>query len=468
MNLKAPTVLFIDDDIEILDMLKAMFERSSEITVQTAESAKQALEILTQKTFSVIIVDYDMPEISGIELLKILRRQGNTTPIILFTGLGGENTAIEALNNGANFLLKKGDDPQYQFRNLAELVRKIAKQGGVRRTPGSTPPMIIDMINFSSEACFSLDERGNVVAWNESMEHLTGVPAASMIGKGDQVYSEPFFGTRKKMLPNLVFETDEEIKRQKYKLISRVQNGPVIAVTRGKKNDGSDWTIWMKAMPVFDDGGNFVASVATVRDVTATFGDVITDDSAAGTAEEIPELPSPEPKKPAPGIFNKILGKPSLPAHYKQGVILFAKEKKYKEAIELFDQALAIDNNLPYVWNDRGTCLRELGDYTNALKSISKAVALDSGNPEFLFNLGEILEMMGVTNMSNKYIDSAIQTFKMVVDLMPNNASAWNHLGICFNQVGRTDESKFYFNRARDINLFKKDTPIVRKRDEIL
>jgi len=466
MNPQSPSVLFIDDDVAVLDMLKLMFERSREMTVQTAQSAKEALEILTRKSFDVIIVDYDMPEINGIEFLKILRKQGDTTPIILFTGLGGEHTAIEALNNGANFFVKKGEDPRYQFSNLAALVKKAAEQSSARRTPGTSPRMIADMIHFSSEPCFALDAEGKVVAWNESMEHLTGVPSTSMIGKADGIYSEPFFGTRKKMLVNLVFEPDEEIKRQKFLLISRVKDGPVIAVTRGLKKDGSDWIIWMKAMPVFDDQGNFIASIGTVRDVTATFGDLLLNNSLIDAADELAGLASSEPKKPAKGLFNKILGKPS--AHYKEGVRLFVKEKKYREAIEAFDQALAIDNHLPYVWNDRGTCLRELGDFTNALKSISKAVEMDSDNPEFLFNLGEILEMIGVMNMSNKYLDSAIQSFKLVVDLMPNNAIAWNHLGICYNELGKTDESKFYFDRARDINLWKKDTPIPRKRDEFL
>jgi tetratricopeptide (TPR) repeat protein len=144
------------------------------------------------------------------------------------------------------------------------------------------------------------------------------------------------------------------------------------------------------------------------------------------------------------------------------------KEKKYIEAIAAFDKALEGDNKLAHVWNDRGTCFREIGDHTSALKSLLRAVELSPDNPEYLFNLGETLEMIGVMNMSNKYLDSAIQTFKIVVNQMPNNASAWNHLGICFKEMGKAEESKFYFDRARDITLWKKDTPIRRKRDEYL
>ncbi len=464
MNTRQTSVLLIDDDVSLLEMIKLMSERSREMSIQTAQSAKEALSTLAQKSFDVIIVDYDMPEINGIEFLKILRKHGDTTPIIVFTGRSGEYTAIEALNNGANFLLKKGEDPRHQFRELVEMVKRATERNSMGRAIGTTQRIIADMINFSSDPSFAVDRDGKVVAWNDSMEQMTDVPASAMMGKGDNIYSEPFFGARKKMLVNLVFDSDDEIKRQKYMLVSRVPKGPVIAVIRGQKKDGGEWTLWMKAMPVYDSQGQFVASVGTIRDVTTTFSDVVIRDSRLDEAAQLADAASGEPKKSKGGIFGKILGKSS--SHYKDGVILYVKEKKYAEAITEFDKALEADNKLGHVWNDRGTCYREMGDHTNALKSLLRAVELSPDNPEYLFNLGETLEMIGVMYMSNKYLDSAIQTFKMVVNQMPNNSSAWNHLGVCFKEMGKADESKFYFDRSRDITLWKKDTPIKRKRDE--
>jgi DNA-binding response OmpR family regulator len=464
MNTEPTSVLLIDDDVSLLEMIKLMAERSREMTIHTAQSAKEALATLAQKSYDVIIVDYDMPEISGIEFLKILRKHGDTTPIIVFTGRGGEYTAIEALNNGANFLLKKGEDPRHQFRELVTMVKRAMERNSMGRALGTTQRIIADMINFSSDPSYAVDRDGKVVAWNDSMEQLTDIPANAMMGKGDNIYSEPFFGTRKKMLVNLVFESDEEIKRQKYMLVSRIPKGPVIAVIRGQKKDGGEWTLWMKAMPVYDSQGQFIASVGTIRDVTTTFGDVIVRDSRIDEAAHDAESASAEPKKTRGGLFGKILGKSS--SHYKEGVVLYVKEKKYPEAIAAFDKALANDDKLAYVWNDRGTCFREMGDHTSALKSLLRAVELSPDNPEYLFNLGETLEMIGMMYMSNKYLDSAIQTFKMVVNQMPNNAGAWNHLGVCFKEMGKADESKFYFDRSRDITLWKKDTPIKRKRDE--
>jgi len=403
------SVLLIDDEPALLEVLRLFSERSHEMSVHTAQSAKEALGILPDKRFDAIIVDYDMPEIDGIEFLKILRSEGDTTPIIIFTGVGHEHTAIEAINNGANFFLKKGEDPQMQFRELVTMVKTAVERTYRGKNLGTSKRIISDMINFSSDPGFAIDREGKVAAWNASLEQLTDTPAKDMIDKNDYVYAEPFFGTRRKMLANLVFEPDDEIKRNKYMIVSRIANGPIIAVTKGS---------------------------------------------------------SPQTSKPAQGFFDKILGKTT--AYYKEGVTLFIHEKKYPEAIIAFNKALELDDKLPHVWNDLGLCYRQMGDNKSALKSLLRAVELAPENPEFLFNLGETLEMIGVLYMSNKYLESAIQTFKMVANAVPNNASTWNHIGICYKELGKPEESKFYFDRARDIHIWKKDTPINPKRNEVL
>jgi len=136
--------------------------------------------------------------------------------------------------------------------------------------------------------------------------------------------------------------------------------------------------------------------------------------------------------------------------------------------IAAFDQALSIDDKLSYTWNDRGVCFRELGDDTNALKSHLRAVNLAPDTTEYLFNLGDTQELIGVLYSSNKYVDSAIHTFRMVSVLLPNNAAVWDHLGICYKEVGKNEGSKFSFDRASGIRLGNKDTPLIPRRDEFL
>lgn len=457
------SVMLVDDDPELLKVFELLAERSREMTLFTAASAKDALRALQERTFDAIILDYDMPEITGIQLLKILRSRGDTTPVIIFTGAGREHTAIEALNSGANFYLKKGEDTRIQFRELVTMVRTAVERSYLGKPVGTTQRIIADMINFASDSMFAIDNKGIVLAWNDAMEQLTDIPACAIAGKGDLIYAEPFFGTKQKTLLDLVFEPDEEIRRQKYMLINRVPKGPLIAVTRGKKRDGNEWTIWMKAMPIYDGQGNFIAVVGTVRDVTSTFSDIEVQEPESVAPTETSADPS---QKPAGRLFDKILGKAT--AEYREGVSLMMDEKKNAEAIAAFDRALAIDEKFAQAWNDRAICYREQNDYTTALKSALRAVELEPENPELLFTLGVTLEQIGVLYRSTKYLGSAIQVFKMVVSLLPNNMDAWNYLGNCYKEMGQEEDAKFHFDRARDIKFSHKDTPIVSRRSGYL
>jgi CheY-like chemotaxis protein len=456
----------VDDEPALLEVLKPFIERSGEMSVQTARSATEALSILPEKSFDAIIVDYDMPEINGIEFLKILRSKGDTTPVIIFTGIGHERTAIDAINYGANFFLQKDEDPKKQFHSLCEMVKTAVESRYVGKKLGTTGKIVSDMINFSLDPGFAIDREGRVVAWNTAMEHLTDIPAGEMVGESDYLYSLPFFGTKRKMLVNLVFEPDEEIKRQKYMIISRVPKGPVMALTRGINKDGREWTLWSKAMPVYDMQGNFIAAVGIVRDVTATSEDVLIQDETRDTVDQKTNAESWQPSKPG-ALLDKILAKSSSKAtsYLKEGVDLYTKKKKYPEAVAAFTKALEMNDKLPYAWNHLGLCYRQMGDINNELKSLKRAVELAPDNLEILFNLGESLERIGKLHMNHKYLESAIQIFNLVAKQMPNNADVWNHIGVCYKEMGRSLESQTNFDRARHIAKFNKHTPIVPKRN---
>jgi CheY-like chemotaxis protein len=459
------SVLVVDDDPAILEVTQQVLERSHEISVKPVSSSREALDVLQKNMFDAIVLDYDLPGISGIEFLKIIRDKGDVTPVIIFTGVGREHAAIAALNNGANFFLKKGEDTDMPFVELQQMIRHAVDQRFMGKAKGLSRKLVADLINFSLDAEFAIDPEGNVLAWNTAMEHLTGVPAQTLLGKGNFVYVEPFFGRRQKMLVDMVFTLDEEIRKSRYMIISREKNGPVVAVTRAKKVDGTEWTLWMKAMPLFDNHGEFIAAASIVRDVTSTFKDVSIEE-AEPVGVPLPHGASVDTAPASGGLMDWLLGKAA--AQYKEGVNLYARKRNYRDAIAAFDRALEIDEKIPHVWNDRGICYRTLGNYDEALKSFLRAVELAPGNVEILYELGETLEQMGVMQMNNRYLEAAVETFKMVVNSLPNNMESWNHIGICLKELGRPEESKFYFERARDIKLWKKDVPIPRKRDEYL
>ena len=120
--------LCIDDDPALLEISKTFLERDGEIVVEPSSSAMDAMVMLETNHFDVIICDYQMPRIDGIQFLKSIRIQGRTTPFILFTGKGREDVVIEALNNGADFYLQKGGNPRTQFMELVNIIKRSVSQ----------------------------------------------------------------------------------------------------------------------------------------------------------------------------------------------------------------------------------------------------------------------------------------------------------------------------------------------------
>ena len=120
-------VLYVDDESALLDIGKVFLEQSGDFTVTTATSAPDAIRLLEQKRFDAIISDYQMPEMDGIDFLKHLKGEGNTTPFVIFTGKGREEVVIEALNAGADGYLQKGGESKSQFAELAHKIKKAVE-----------------------------------------------------------------------------------------------------------------------------------------------------------------------------------------------------------------------------------------------------------------------------------------------------------------------------------------------------
>ncbi len=83
-------ILLVDDDPLITQMLGMVLELSLNVDVVATNSPLRAREILRHGKVSLLLTDYLMPEINGLKLIRSLREEGNTLPIILLTGYSDE------------------------------------------------------------------------------------------------------------------------------------------------------------------------------------------------------------------------------------------------------------------------------------------------------------------------------------------------------------------------------------------
>ncbi|MBM4289506.1 MAG: response regulator [Deltaproteobacteria bacterium] len=95
------TIIIIDDETDLLDLLKLILTEKTDYTILTTTDPQQALEWCREYQADVLISDLRMPQIEGIELLKLLKQQDDSIPFIIMTAYGTIESAVEAMRQGA-------------------------------------------------------------------------------------------------------------------------------------------------------------------------------------------------------------------------------------------------------------------------------------------------------------------------------------------------------------------------------
>lgn len=149
-----PSIIFVDDDSHIR---KAMTQTLTleDLPVSCFESAELGLEVITPEYNGVVLCDYNMPGMDGLEMLNAIQALDNTIPVIILTGQGDISTAVSAMQQGAYDFIEKPFDHDaliellhhalekrhlaLENRRLKAQLRHLARPGP--RILGDTPSM---------------------------------------------------------------------------------------------------------------------------------------------------------------------------------------------------------------------------------------------------------------------------------------------------------------------------------------
>ncbi|MFW6040434.1 MAG: PAS domain S-box protein [Thermoplasmatota archaeon] len=165
-------VLLVDDEPELLEQAKLFLEKENEsFNITTSESACDVLKLLNQVDYEAIICDYQMPDLNGLELLRIIKEDKDyNIPFIMFTGKGREEVAIQALNLGADRYIQKGGDPKSQYGILAKAIKQEIQHHKTKKTLELTKYSV----DKASPGVFWITPDGRLIYTNETVQNRLG------------------------------------------------------------------------------------------------------------------------------------------------------------------------------------------------------------------------------------------------------------------------------------------------------
>ena len=116
-------ILIIDDEANLRQTLARILNHAG-WQVTTAENGHQGLALLDLQTFDLVYMDIRMPDMNGLEALKLVSARFPQLPVVLFTAQPDLNTAVEALRNGASDYLLKPLKPEQIIERTKSILAK--------------------------------------------------------------------------------------------------------------------------------------------------------------------------------------------------------------------------------------------------------------------------------------------------------------------------------------------------------
>ena len=127
------SILVVDDEKDFVEMLSLRLQEAGE-KVSTAYSGKECLETLEKTNIDVVILDIKMPGMDGMETLREIKKRFPIIEVIMLTGHGSTETAVEGMKSGAfDYLMKPADFDDLAAKLEGARKRKDEQEERIRK-----------------------------------------------------------------------------------------------------------------------------------------------------------------------------------------------------------------------------------------------------------------------------------------------------------------------------------------------
>lgn len=139
-------ILAVDDEVKILEIVKAYLEHEG-YEVITAIDGKGAISRLSEEDFSLAVLDLMLPDITGEEICRLIRKKSDM-PIIMLTAKVDESSIINGLNIGSDDYVTKPFSPKQLVARVNALIRRYESRFSTENILAYNEELLIDLDNL--------------------------------------------------------------------------------------------------------------------------------------------------------------------------------------------------------------------------------------------------------------------------------------------------------------------------------
>ena len=118
-------ILVVDDDVAVTNYLMVFLVQTGEYEPEVVNDSRMVKELLSRCAFDVVLLDMDMPNVSGMDILKCMRKTGLSTPVVILTGVSDVDLAVKSMKLSAFDYLTKPVDTEKLVVTLDLWVERI-------------------------------------------------------------------------------------------------------------------------------------------------------------------------------------------------------------------------------------------------------------------------------------------------------------------------------------------------------
>ncbi|MCX8062567.1 MAG: response regulator [Anaerolineales bacterium] len=186
-------VLLVEDDPHQAQLVAERLRLAEGFELSVASNLRQFWEMLPQSNADAILMDYRLPDGTGLQALEQLQSQKVNLPVLMVTGQGDEQIAVKAMQSGATDYLVKGSN---YWQDLPQRIEKAVATQRLKKALQKQHEQIryqALLLQNMRDAVIVWDTQGKITYWNHEAERMFKIPAHLVLGKPVQeIYNRLF------------------------------------------------------------------------------------------------------------------------------------------------------------------------------------------------------------------------------------------------------------------------------------